>query len=84
LQELKPFKVGGDTIRDVTLEDVTWLELPWRFEAVTPNIEAAIGLAYVTGLQGENLRNGIVATTKHFAGHGFPEVGETSLKFTWA
>ena len=40
-----------------------------------PYLAAAIGLAYVTGLQGENLRNGIVATTKHFAGHGFPEGG---------
>uniref|UniRef100_A0A7C4BCR0 Beta-glucosidase n=1 Tax=Ignisphaera aggregans TaxID=334771 RepID=A0A7C4BCR0_9CREN len=40
-----------------------------------PYLAAAIGLAYITGLQGENLRNGVVATTKHFAGHGFPEGG---------
>jgi len=60
LQELKPFKVGGDTIRDVTLDDVTWLEPPWRFEAGTPNIEAAIGLAkaaeYLMKIGMENVR----------------------------
>jgi beta-glucosidase len=36
---------------------------------------ASIGLAYVHGLQGDDLRNSVVATTKHFAGHGFPEGG---------
>ncbi|WP_440059100.1 aminotransferase class V-fold PLP-dependent enzyme [Thermogladius sp. 4427co] len=45
LEELDTFKVGGDTIKDVTIEDVVWLDLPWRFEAGTPNIEAGIGLA---------------------------------------
>jgi beta-glucosidase len=40
-----------------------------------PYLAASIGLAYVTGLQGEDLRKGVVATTKHFAGHGFPEGG---------
>lgn len=60
LQELRPFKVGGDTIRDVTLDDVTWLEPPWRFEAGTPNIEAGIGLAkaaeYLMKIGMENVR----------------------------
>jgi beta-glucosidase len=40
-----------------------------------PYLVASIGLAYVHGLQGDDLRNGVVATTKHFAGHGFPEGG---------
>ncbi len=45
LEEMMPFKVGGDTIKDVTLEDVIWHDLPWRFEAGTPNIAGGIGLA---------------------------------------
>ena len=40
-----------------------------------PYLVASIGLAYVSGLQGEDLKRGVIATTKHFAGHGFPEGG---------
>lgn len=44
LEELEPFKSGGDTIKDVTLEGVVWHDLPWRFEAGTPNVGGAVGL----------------------------------------
>ncbi|MEM0027029.1 MAG: glycoside hydrolase family 3 N-terminal domain-containing protein [Ignisphaera sp.] len=40
-----------------------------------PYLVSAIGLAYIRGLQGEEISKGVVATTKHFAGHGFPEGG---------
>ncbi|MDK6028606.1 glycoside hydrolase family 3 N-terminal domain-containing protein [Ignisphaera sp. 4213-co] len=36
---------------------------------------SAIGTAYILGLQGEDISKGVIATTKHFAGHGFPEGG---------
>ncbi|MEM0027517.1 MAG: SufS family cysteine desulfurase [Ignisphaera sp.] len=69
LQELKPFKVGGDTIRDVTLDDVVWLDPPWRFEAGTPNIEAAIGLAtaaeYLMKIGMENVRRHEIELVEH-------------------
>lgn len=45
LEEMMPFKVGGDTIKDVTVDYVVWHDLPWRFEAGTPNIAGGIGLA---------------------------------------
>ncbi|MCS7099003.1 MAG: cysteine desulfurase, partial [Sulfolobales archaeon] len=44
LEELEPFKTGGDTIKEVTLEDVVWHDIPWRFEAGTPNVGGAVGL----------------------------------------
>jgi len=60
LEEMKPFKVGGDTIKDVTLNTVVWHDLPWRFEAGTPNIVEAVGLAeainYITRIGVENIR----------------------------
>ncbi|MGQ9513752.1 MAG: glycoside hydrolase family 3 N-terminal domain-containing protein [Thermoproteota archaeon] len=40
-----------------------------------PYLVASIGAAYVKGLQGEDLRRGVLATVKHFAAHGFPEGG---------
>ncbi|AFH43032.1 MULTISPECIES: aminotransferase class V-fold PLP-dependent enzyme [Fervidicoccus] len=45
LEEMKPFRVGGDTIKDVTLDNVVWHDLPWRFDAGTPHIAGVIGLA---------------------------------------
>lgn len=36
---------------------------------------ASIGVAYIKGLQGEDLSSGVIATPKHFAGHGFSEGG---------
>jgi len=60
LEDLEPFKSGGDTIKDVTLDSVVWHDLPWRFEAGTPNIAGAIGLAeavkYLTRIGMENVR----------------------------
>ncbi len=60
LENLEPFKSGGDTIKDVTLDSVIWHDLPWRFEAGTPNIAGAIGLAeaakYLMKIGMENVR----------------------------
>lgn len=60
LEEMKPFKVGGDTIKEVTLDSIVWHDLPWRFEAGTPNIIEGIGLAeavkYLSKIGMENIR----------------------------
>jgi len=40
-----------------------------------PYLVASMGVAYVKGLQGPNLKNGVIATPKHFAAHGFSEGG---------
>jgi cysteine desulfurase/selenocysteine lyase len=44
LEAMPPFLGGGDMIASVTFEKSTWNELPYKFEAGTPNIEGAIGL----------------------------------------
>jgi len=36
---------------------------------------ASMGVAYIRGLQGDDLSSGIIATPKHFVAHGFPEGG---------
>jgi len=43
LEEMQPFIFGGDMISDVGDIDTTWNQLPWRFEAGTPNIAGVIG-----------------------------------------
>lgn len=44
LEEMEPFLFGGDMIETVTLAGATWNQLPWKFEAGTPNIAGGIGL----------------------------------------
>ncbi len=44
LEEMEPFMYGGDMIEKVTMDCSTWNELPWKFEAGTPNIAGGIGL----------------------------------------
>ena len=44
LERLPPFLYGGDMIREVRFDDSTWNDLPWKFEAGTPNIAGVIGL----------------------------------------
>lgn len=41
---MPPFMGGGEMIRTVTMEKSTWNDIPWRFEAGTPNIAQVIGL----------------------------------------
>jgi cysteine desulfurase/selenocysteine lyase len=45
LLEMPPYQGGGDMILSVTFERTVYQEPPHRFEAGTPNIEGAIGLA---------------------------------------
>ncbi len=44
LEDMEPFNYGGDMIESVTLEKSTWNELPWKFEAGTPNVSGGIAL----------------------------------------
>ncbi len=44
LDRLPPYQGGGEMIREVTFEKTTYNEIPYRFEAGTPNIVDAVGL----------------------------------------
>jgi cysteine desulfurase/selenocysteine lyase len=45
LNELAPYQGGGEMIDKVTFEKTTYNQLPYKFEAGTPNISGALGLA---------------------------------------
>ena len=59
LDAMPPYQGGGDMIRSVTFEKTLYNNLPYKFEAGTPNIAGAIGLAaavdYVNELGLENI-----------------------------
>lgn len=45
LKSLPPWKGGGEMIKQVTFEETTYNDPPFKYEAGTPNIEGAIALA---------------------------------------
>ncbi len=57
--EMRPFMGGGDMIREVSRDAVTWNDPPMKFEAGTPGIVQQIGLGvaldYMTGLGMANI-----------------------------
>ena len=72
VDELDTFMVGGDTIKEVHYRgdlEIVWHDLPWRFEAGTPNIAGGIGLAeaakYLMKIGMENVRRHEVSLIKY-------------------
>ncbi len=59
LDEMRPFMGGGDMIREVSKEAITWADPPMKFEAGTPGIVQQIGLGaalnYLMDLGMENI-----------------------------
>jgi cysteine desulfurase/selenocysteine lyase len=59
LNAMPPYQGGGDMIKTVTFEKTTYADLPYKFEAGTPNIAGGIGLGaafdYVTRIGQENI-----------------------------
>ena len=49
LEKMKPYQGGGEMVESVTFEKTTYNELPYRFEAGTPNVEAILGLDSALG-----------------------------------
>lgn len=69
LQAMNPFNYGGEMIREVSFERVTFNELPWKFEAGTPNIADVIAfdaaLTYLESLGMDTIRNHEIMLTKY-------------------
>jgi cysteine desulfurase/selenocysteine lyase len=61
LEAMPPFLAGGDMIREVHLRRSDWNEIPWKFEAGTPDIAAQIGLGaaaeYLMSIGMESVRD---------------------------
>ena len=59
LNQMNPIGFGGEMIDFVYEQEATWKELPWKFEAGTPNIAGAIALGaavdYISNLGMENV-----------------------------
>jgi cysteine desulfurase / selenocysteine lyase len=69
LEEMTPFLSGGHMISRVSLEEATWNDIPWRFEAGTPNIADVIAFGaaidYLQGLGMEAVRQHDIELTAY-------------------
>jgi cysteine desulfurase/selenocysteine lyase len=69
LEEMPPFMGGGEMIREVHLRRATFNDVPWKFEAGTPDIAAAIGLGaaadYLTAIGMDEVRRHERALTEY-------------------
>ncbi len=76
LEAMPPFLGGGEMIRDVRLDGFTPNEVPWKFEAGTPPIAEAVGLAvavdYLNALGMEAVR----AHEKSLTAYALASLGE--------
>ncbi len=69
LEEMNPFICGGDMIKEVHKENTYFNDLPYRFEAGTPNIADVIGfsaaLDYLNEIGMDNIRSHEIDLTKY-------------------
>ena len=69
LEKMTPYQSGGDMIREVHKYETTWNDLPYKFEAGTPNIADVIGfktaIEYLQKIGMENIRNHELELTKY-------------------
>ncbi len=69
LEEAEPVFGGGEMIREVRLDGATWNDIPWKFEAGTPNIADVIAfgtaLEYVRGIGMDAIRAHEVELTRY-------------------
>ena len=69
LENMSPFHGGGDMIREVHKYETTWNDLPYKFEAGTPNIADVVGfgtaLDYLSNIGMENVRKHEIELTEY-------------------
>ena len=69
LETMNPFHGGGDMIREVHKYETTWNDLPYKFEAGTPNIADVVGLGaaidYLSKIGMDNIREHEIDLTSY-------------------
>ncbi len=69
LEKMSPFHGGGDMIREVHKYETTWNDLPYKFEAGTPNIADVVGLGaaidYLSKIGMDNVRQHEIELTSY-------------------
>jgi cysteine desulfurase / selenocysteine lyase len=82
LERMPPFLGGGSMISRVTLERSTWNTVPHKFEAGTPDVAGAVGLAaacdYIDGIGRDRIHEHEMSLTRHLL-DVLDEVGDITI-----
>ncbi|MEA2637040.1 MAG: cysteine desulfurase / selenocysteine lyase, partial [Chloroflexota bacterium] len=82
LERMPPFLGGGSMISRVTLERSTWNAVPHKFEAGTPDVAGAVGLAaacdYIDGIGRDRIHEHEMSLTRHLL-DVLDEVGDITI-----
>ena len=78
LDELPPFLGGGEMIETVTKAGSTWAEPPHKFEAGTPNIAEAVGLAAAVRYLSDVGMDEVLAHEKELVSYALPALESVS------
>ncbi len=70
LEEMPPWQSGGEMVLTVSLEGATWQKPPYKFEAGTPDVAAAVGLAEALGWLQSLERGALRAHEQALLAHG--------------
>jgi cysteine desulfurase/selenocysteine lyase len=76
LDSMLPFLGGGEMIRDVEIGRSTWNDIPWRFEAGTPNVAEAVGLAAAVEYLGAVGMDRVAAWERQLAAYALERLAE--------
>ncbi|MGH7476789.1 MAG: cysteine desulfurase [Longimicrobiales bacterium] len=75
LEAMPPYQGGGEMIDSVSIERSTWAELPHKFEAGTPNVAGAIGMAAALDFLDRLGRDRIAEHEADLVAHGLERLG---------
>jgi cysteine desulfurase/selenocysteine lyase len=76
LESMSPFHLGGSMIRSVSLEQTTWNELPYKFEAGTPPIAEVVGMGHAIDYISSVGLDAIAAHEHELAAYALERLGE--------
>ncbi len=76
LEELPPYQMGGEMIREVWVDRTTFNDLPFKFEAGTPNVEGVAGLRAAVAYLKETGMEQIEACEGHLLSYAREKLGQ--------
>jgi cysteine desulfurase/selenocysteine lyase len=79
LEAMPPYQGGGEMIKDVTFEKTTYNEIPYKFEAGTPNIGGVIAFKYALDFVNELGKENIAKHEDHLLNHFVDGVNQINL-----
>ncbi len=77
LEKMSPFLTGGGMISEVYVDHSTWAEVPEKFEAGTPNVAGAVGLAAAVEYLGRLGMEQVSAHDNGIVAYSLKQLGKT-------